>query len=229
MLAPEHPTMLYPWPHGRQNTIVTPDDHSVTLLSRIDRPHAVTVGHVFSREECDQLIALAQPKLQRATVVSSNPDEHGVIDHRRTSYLAHLHCTVDPLIARLEDRLEFLTGIPKSHGECFQIMRYGVGAEYQPHMDTFNAADPAQQRHIGASGQRAATMVIYLNDPDEGGETIFPKVNLHVQPGLGRAVYFAYLDPFNQIDPLSFHGGSPVLQGEKWIATKWFREKPYVG
>lgn len=31
----------------------------------------------------------------------------------------------------------------------------------------------------------------------------------------------------NQVDPLTLHGGCPVLKGEKWIATKWMRQNEY--
>jgi len=42
-------------------------------------------------------------------------------------------------------------------------------------------------------------------------------------------VYFAYCDDAGALDVRTLHGGSPVQSGEKWIATKWFRQQPYVG
>jgi prolyl 4-hydroxylase len=36
-------------------------------------------------------------------------------------------------------------------------------------------------------------------------------------------VYFAYEGG----DTSSLHAGLPVIRGEKWIATKWLRERPY--
>jgi prolyl 4-hydroxylase len=30
-----------------------------------------------------------------------------------------------------------------------------------------------------------------------------------------------------QLDPLTLHGGAPVLAGDKWIMTKWMRERAY--
>ena len=71
-------------------------------------------------------------------------------------------------------------------------------------------------------GQRVATLVIYLNNPEAGGGTSFPDVGVEVAPRRGNAVFFSYAAP----DPStkSLHGGSPVVRGEKWIATKWLRE-----
>ena len=35
---------------------------------------------------------------------------------------------------------------------------------------------------------------------------------------------FSYCNSLGQVDPLTLHGGAPVKQGEKWIATKWMRQ-----
>jgi len=64
---------------------------------------------------------------------------------------------------------------------------------------------------------------MYLNTPEEGGGTAFPRIGLTVTAMRGSAVYFAY----DSGDESSLHAGLPVLKGEKWIATKWLRERPY--
>ena len=68
------------------------------------------------------------------------------------------------------------------------------------------------------------SLVMYLNDVEDGGETIFPEIGFSVIPRRGHAVYFAYCNSRNQGDPLTLHGGAPVRRGEKWIATKWLRQ-----
>ncbi|HSX13502.1 MAG TPA: 2OG-Fe(II) oxygenase, partial [Chlamydiales bacterium] len=77
-------------------------------------------------------------------------------------------------------------------------------------------------------GQRVATVVMYLNSTEAGGETIFPCANISVTPKKGDAVLFYNLKPTGEVDPHSLHGGSPVIAGEKWIMTKWIREKAFV-
>jgi prolyl 4-hydroxylase len=69
---------------------------------------------------------------------------------------------------------------------------------------------------------------VYLSDVEVGGETIFPTIGLSVKPKVGSAVYFEYCNSLGQVDPLSLHGGSPVLKGEKWIVTKWMRQEKYM-
>jgi prolyl 4-hydroxylase len=63
---------------------------------------------------------------------------------------------------------------------------------------------------------------MYLGEPEKGGGTTFPDVNLEVAPKRGHGVFFSYDRPHPATRTL--HGGAPVLAGEKWIATKWLRE-----
>jgi prolyl 4-hydroxylase len=48
-------------------------------------------------------------------------------------------------------------------------------------------------------------------------------------PRRGQALYFEYTTADGALDPLSLHGGAPVLSGEKWILTKWMRERAFAG
>jgi len=81
---------------------------------------------------------------------------------------------------------------------------------------------------LARSGQRAATMVIYLNDVEEGGETVFPEAGFAASPRRGGALWFEYCNAAGQLDPRSLHAGAAPLSGEKWIVTKWMRQRPYV-
>ncbi|MQL71430.1 hypothetical protein Taro_003751 [Colocasia esculenta] len=69
---------------------------------------------------------------------------------------------------------------------------------------------PIIQFNLKRGGQRIATMLMYLSDNVEGGETYFPM-------GLD-----------GNSDPKSVHGGCEVLKGEKWSATKWMRQRTSV-
>lgn len=42
----------------------------------------------------------------------------------------------------------------------------------------------------------------------------------------GNACVFAYRDAHGALDPLTLHSGNAVVDGEKWIAVKWLRERP---
>ena len=202
------------------------DHGEVRIAFRFRRPHVVLFENVLTHEECDALIADAQPQLKRAGVIDS---EHGgsKIDERRSSELTVVKRGASPLVSRLDARIARITGVPLAQGEHLQVMRYGVGAEYQPHFDYFNLDRPGQAAHLNNGGQRISSLVIYLNDVEAGGETTFPRSGLSVAPRKGSAVYFAYTDAQSRTDPLSFHAGAPVTRGEKWIATRWIRERAF--
>ena len=97
-----------------------------------------------------------------------------------------------------------------------------TGAEYQPHYDYFDPAHVSTPNILKRGGQRVGTLVIYLNTPLAGGSTIFPDIGLDVAPVKGNAVFFSYDRPHPATQTL--HGGSPVIEGEKWVATKWLRQ-----
>jgi prolyl 4-hydroxylase len=113
--------------------------------------------------------------------------------------------------------------VPVNHGEGLQILHYLPGQEYEPHCDWFDPEQPGFGQFTAVGGQRIASVVMYLNTPEQGGGTAFPEIGLTVTARRGSAVYFAYEGG----DLTSLHAGLPVLRGEKWIATKWLRERPY--
>ena len=111
---------------------------------------------------------------------------------------------------------------PAENGEGLQILRYRPGAQYRPHYDYFDPAEPGTPKILERGGQRLASIVCYLNTPEAGGATVFPDAGLEVAPVQGNAVFFSYDRPHPSTRTL--HGGAEVGAGEKWVATKWLRE-----
>jgi prolyl 4-hydroxylase len=70
--------------------------------------------------------------------------------------------------------------------------------------------------------------MVYLNDVPGGGGTVFPEVGLSVSPRRGNAVYFEYANSRQQVDSSSLHAGAPVIEGDKWVVTKWMRSRRFV-
>lgn len=197
------------------------DGHAVGVSLGVDMPALRVLENILSAEECDELIELARPRLQRALTVDSEGRHQ--VDQRRTSEGMFFTLNEVPLVGRIEQRLANLLGVPASHGEGLQILHYLPGQEYEPHFDWFDPEQPGYGAITAVGGQRIASVVMYLNTPAQGGGTAFPEIGLTVTARRGAAVYFAYEGG----DQSSLHAGLPVLQGEKWIATKWLRERPY--
>jgi prolyl 4-hydroxylase len=121
-----------------------------------------------------------------------------------------------------------LTGHPIEHGEGLQVLNYPTGAQSTPHFDYLMQTNAGNRASVARSGQRVATLIVYLNDVPGGGETCFDHLGLSIIPRRGQAVYFEYANRHGHTDPLSLHSGAPVTRGEKWIATKWIRQRPFV-
>lgn len=200
-------------------------NRQVHVLQHQHDPQLVVFGNVLSPAECDALIALAQPRMQRSRTVHSRTggDE---VNQDRTSLGMFFQRAEFPLVHELERRMAQLLRWPESHGEGLQVLHYPPGAEYKPHYDYFDPAEPGTEQMLRRGGQRVATMIVYLSEPAVGGATVFPDLGVEVAPRRGHAVFFSY-DPPNPTSR-TLHGGTPVLQGDKWIATQWLRERAFV-
>jgi prolyl 4-hydroxylase len=207
------------------NLIHTPDrDVRVTL--RIERPVVVFLDDVLSHDECDELMRRSRDNLTRSTTVDPKDGKDAVID-ARTSEGTFFQLNADPFIAKIDRRVSAVMNMPVENGEGLQILHYRTGGQYTPHFDFFAPKDPGSKPHLANGGQRVSSLVMYLNDVADGGATVFPELRLQVGPKKGGAVYFEYCNSHDQTDTLTLHGGMPVLQGEKWIATKWMRQRRY--
>jgi len=104
-------------------------------------------------------------------------------------------------------------------------LRYEKGQEYKPHHDFFHHDLAGVEKYLGKSGQRITTVLMYLETPEAGGETLFPMVNVAIPAKKGTAVLFHSCLPTGVEDHKSLHGGQPVKEGTKWCLTKWIRQK----
>ena len=202
------------------------DERLIRVAFRMQTPDLIVLDGVLSGDECDALIERSQSKLLRSTTVDPATGAP-IVEPRRTSEGTFFQIAEDPFIAAIDRRLAQLLNWPLENAEGLQILHYGTGGEYKPHYDYFPPEDPGSAVHMQQGGQRVATLIMYLNDVEDGGETIFPNIDLSVCPRKGSAVYFGYANRAGQVDPLTYHGGAPVKRGEKWIATRWLRERAY--
>lgn len=203
-----------------RNTI-TAEGHEVRVALSMRLPRVVVFDRLLSEAECDALVEEARPRLARSETVD-HATGGSEVNAARTSEGMFFTRGESPLIARIESRIAALLQWPADRGEGLQVLRYRPGAEYRPHYDYFDPAQPGTAAVLRRGGQRVATLVMYLRAPERGGATSFPDIGLEVAPVRGSAVFFSYDRP--QASTRTLHGGAPVLQGEKWVATKWLRE-----
>ncbi|WP_439096760.1 2OG-Fe(II) oxygenase [Bacillus massiliigorillae] len=199
--------------HHSGNNITT-IDREVQIIARFEEPLIVILGNMLSEHECKELIQFSKDKLQRSKIGATRE-----VNDIRTSSGAFLEEYEHPLISTIEKRIATIMNIPIEHGEGLHILRYTPSQEYKAHFDYFSPTSKA------ANNNRISTLVIYLNDVEEGGETYFPKLNLSISPTKGMAVYFEYFYQDSELNESTLHAGLPVIKGEKWIATQWMRKQ----
>jgi prolyl 4-hydroxylase len=200
------------------------DGRKVQVLQTMQNPRVIVFGNLLSDEECEGLIAAARVRLARSLTVETKTGGE-VLNIDRTSDGMFFERGENEIVKALESRIAALLKWPIEFGEGLQILRYSPGAQYRPHYDYFDPNEPGTPTILRRGGQRVATLVMYLQSPAQGGGTTFPDVGLEVAPVRGTGVFFSYDRP----DPVTrtLHGGAPVLSGEKWVATKWLREREF--
>ncbi len=199
-------------------------DKRVCVLQSMRHPRVVVFGGLLSDQECEELIELAKPRLARSLTVAIKTGGEE-INADRTSNGMFFQRGETELIRRIEARIALLLRWPEENGEGLQVLHYQPGTEYKPHYDYFDPNEPGTPTILKRGGQRVGTLIMYLGEPDKGGATVFPDVHLEVAPKRGNGVFFSY----DRAHPAtkSLHGGAPVIAGEKWIATKWLRERRF--
>lgn len=205
-------------------TTIWAHDRDVTVLASMERPRVLVLGGLLSLDECQEMMTLAAPRLTRSETVV-NATGASEVHTARTSQGMFFGRGEQALCQRVEARIAALLNWPVEHGEGLQILRYAPGAEYKPHYDYFDPSQSGTPSILRRGGQRVGTLVMYLNTPAAGGATIFPDVGFEVSAVAGNAVFFSYALPHPMTRTL--HGGAPVIEGEKWVATKWLREQRF--
>jgi prolyl 4-hydroxylase len=183
------------------------------------------IPNFLTPEECrDVTRAIRTGILERSSVTDGN-------ETARTSRTCHLRQKDDTrsgIIGRVEAKLQSLMGErcnPITHSETLQGQCYGVGEYFQAHTDWFEPNSEEYETHGRRGGQRTWTVMIYLNDVEEGGATKFVHLDRDFRPRQGWALAWNNLDADNKTpNPWTLHEAMPVVQGTKYVLTKWYRE-----
>ena len=169
---------------------------------------------------CDHLINAAAHYVAPSWVVDPDTGKN-VQSEVRTSYSMYFHTNMyDAVLAEAVRHLAGIARLPAENAEPLGVLRYGVGQEYRPHYDFYD--DPQHE------AQRLTTVFVYLNDVAEGGGTEFPRLGVRVEPQRAKAVRFQNCDAAGKPNPETLHAGLPVIRGEKWLATLWFWDRPFL-
>uniref|UniRef100_A0A8C5YYF8 Prolyl 4-hydroxylase subunit alpha-1 n=2 Tax=Marmotini TaxID=337730 RepID=A0A8C5YYF8_MARMA len=188
-----------------------------------DKPRIIRFHDIISDAEIEIVKDLAKPRLSRATVHDPETGKLTTAQYR-VSKSAWLSGYEDPVVSRINMRIQDLTGLDVSTAEELQVANYGVGGQYEPHFDFARKDEPDAFKELG-TGNRIATWLFYMSDVSAGGATVFPEVGASVWPKKGTAVFWYNLFASGEGDYSTRHAACPVLVGNKWVSNKWLHER----
>jgi prolyl 4-hydroxylase len=217
-------------------------EHSVgdfTLKVASVTPRVLVIDNFLSPEDCQVIIELSQSQgLQLSSLHSgatakqardlSTRSSSNTWVSRDTNDLTEKIYQQAAQVMKIDPELfqKFHESSAHHHSiaESLQVVRYKKGGEeYQPHHDFVY---PSINHRYQPT--RSATLLIYLNDVPEGGETRFPRAvnnydaqGLEIKPKVGQAVLFYNMLEDGNVDDLSQHGSNPTTGHEKWLANLW--------
>ena len=185
-------------------------------------PCIAAVPGYLSAPICDWLIRVGQPHLQRADVYDDNDGLRH--DAGRDNDSAVLDMEVaDTVVGFVRSRIAALASVPIAALEPTQVLRYEVGQKFGVHVDFLDVSKPGQARDVEEQGQRGMTVLVYLNEDYQGGETAFPDLRLSFKGRKGDALMFWSLQESGEPDWRTRHIGTAPTRGVKWLLSQWIR------
>jgi prolyl 4-hydroxylase len=208
-------------------------DMGASVAARLDAdPDVVRVGaeaaQIYFRldfltaGQCDRLIAVIDANRRPSTLLSDRAD---------TGFRTSESCDMDrwsPDVQPTDEAVAALLGLDPRHGETMQGQRYAPGQHFRAHHDYFHEGESYWAAMQASGGQRTWTAMIYLNDVAEGGATWFPQAGVRIAPRRGMLLAWNNMNPDGSPNQLTLHEGMPVVEGVKYIVTKWFREGSWL-
>ena len=192
-------------------------------------PAITAVEGFLAPDVCDWIVDRARERMTPAKVVGAG-SQGTVQDRARTNSLAELGLVYTDLVVLLiRDRLSAACGLPVNAMEVPQVLHYTVGQEFRLHEDYLVPDGAYKANDLASHGQRAKTLLIYLNDGFEGGETDFPLLDLRFKGAKGEALMFTNVLADGSPDRRMRHAGLPPRAGEKWLFSQWVRDRPAPG
>lgn len=138
-------------------------------------------------------------------------------------------CPIEPVLPPVQDLMKNIVHniinpfyeFEIRDSEVPQLLHYGVGGHYLPHVDGYAEwTNPDGTREWRKSVDRDLSFVLYLNNDFEGGDFIFPNLNIKVRPKPGMMIAFPSTQHY-------LHGVEPVTKGTRYCIVTWMTVKGF--
>jgi prolyl 4-hydroxylase len=196
-------------------------------VQQSNAPRIFTVEKFLPLAVCDWLKRSAKKRLRPSKTYDEGTGKT-IMNPLRTSSVFEVAMMEPDIVQQLVNlRIAQAVDIPRDHQEGSNILRYSRAQQYRAHYDVILPGSDAEMfaRELIAIGQRVVTVLIYLNDGYDGGETHFPHLGFTFKGKPGDALIFWNLSAAGEIERNALHAGMPVGRGEKWLLSKWVRQK----
>jgi len=181
-----------------------------------------TIDNFLNKEECDKIIFHTSQKLVKSEITNKN-EKDKKFRTSSTCHITNLSGEALKYLKYIDNKICNKLGIPNKYSEGIQIQNYEVGQEFKLHTDFFN--DGTDKKYYEKQGNRTWTFMVYLNNTKKGGATYLPKIKKRFYPKVGKALIWNNLNKNGEGNHNTLHSGEPILEGNKIIITKWFRQR----
>ena len=196
-------------------------------------PYIYTIDNFLTEKECKFIIKVSKDNLKLAGVSKMEGEEGLEIGKYkgRTNKSYWMSHDAYPESLKIAKKIAEMIGCNYKHFESFQVIHYDENEEYKYHFDAYDMNNTEKyKKFCGERGNRLRTVLVYLNDVEEGGGTGFDTLNEYegeiiVEPKMGKMVVFTNVNDDGSLNRKSRHAGLPVIKGEKWAFNLWLRER----
>ena len=192
-----------------------------TILS--ESPKIIYIENFVNSSQAEHLMKISDV-IKKPSTIDTKGDPYTLVQDIRSSESAHLGKSRDEIVKQIENAACEYVGLDTHYLEPMQVAVYEKGQKFNPHYDFFSP----DSNDISVRGNRTKTILVYLNDvaPENGGATVFPKLNLKIQPKAFSAIYFENMNG-SEVDYNTLHAGEELKtdKHKKYAINIWFREK----
>lgn len=181
------------------------------------------IKNFLTEKECQDIIQAANGHFVPSTITSQTTEKDLYFRTSSTCHYTNLGKEGKKVLDKIDNKICNYLQLSSEFGEFVQIQHYVRRNEFKLHHDFF---DTTSAKEMEKQGNRTWTFMVFLNNVERGGETYFKTINVKFQPEQGMALLWHNLNVDGSPNYNTMHAGLPIVAGEKYIITKWFREMP---